>query len=117
MNTDNKAINTQPSSKEDNGFTPREWSISNNTVTEQIQIAGNNKAICFINYEKYRGFNDWEEAEANARLIADAPRLYRENKELKDYIEYVDGKVEMNEFPLSFDQWQEFNEMSKEETE
>lgn len=28
---------------------------------------------------------------------------------LRDYIQYVDAKIQIDEIPLSFDQWQEFN--------
>ncbi len=35
-------------------------------------------------------------------------QLLEENKKLKDYISYVDGKVEIDELPLSFDQWEDF---------
>lgn len=32
---------------------------------------------------------------------------------LRDYVSYCDAKAEIDEIPLSFDQWQQFNETSQ----
>lgn len=51
-----------------------------------------------------------EEAEANAKLIADAwqlPTLRADNARLKDYAAYVEDKVGMEEIPLTITRWEE----------
>lgn len=64
------------------GFTPGEWEVDNTSVNG-ISIWANserdNGILLASVWTEARG----EEAEANARLIASAPTLYRENQQLK----------------------------------
>ncbi len=94
-----------PIGKEVEGFTGGELflSIGLQTDDEKVQLI-NHEGEHIANIEFYPLK---ETANTIINSVNNYPTLYRENKEIKEYIEYVDGKVEINEFPLSFDQWKE----------
>lgn len=71
----------------ENKHTAGKWQLGLNPVTEQISVMSETgKSISFLNYTKHRADNNWEEQEANAKLIAAAPELLEALKELSKQV-------------------------------
>lgn len=92
---------------EQSKHTPGEWKLNDDDkISRQyVNIVGTKESsICSI-YPLLDGKNNeakWQEMEANARLIASAPALLEENKQLKqqvqDYAQIInDGEVDKRE--------------------
>jgi len=59
-------------------YTPREWKVAGD-VNTSLWITGNNDEGCVVAKIQTKIYDerlDWQEAQANARLIASAPDLY-----------------------------------------
>jgi hypothetical protein len=75
-----------PVSNEGEGFTPGEWMAKTNNGKDYLLVETNDKdckTICKCLAMPFEEISI-EQAEVNARLIASAPTLYRENKELRE---------------------------------
>ena len=72
-----------------------EWKVSEKL---EIQICPEHHHLTETICKVYGG---GKEAEANAALIASAPILYRENKELKDLLKWVVNEIETTPDELS----------------
>jgi len=56
--------------------TAGQWQLGDNMTTEQISVlSSTGKNIAYLNYAKNRGANDYEQQQANAKLIAAAPDM------------------------------------------
>ena len=74
--------------------TPGPWELRYDDIITANKI--DPIEICALNHDP--AGDPPVDAEANARLIADAPTM-------KDYIEYVEAKIDIDEMPFSYDQW------------
>jgi len=74
------------------GFTPGEWrvvpGINSKTLNPLVQAKSTNSFFTVCEVRRQYPFNN-ELAEANARLIASAPNLYRDNAQLKEQVKQI----------------------------
>ncbi len=75
-------------------FTKGEWVID--STDNSIGVAGSDGEIISYIAELYNEYRDPQEAGANARLIANAPEMYRILCAIQEYCQYedIDGDIE-----------------------
>lgn len=82
-----------------------------------VSELGEQQGVDFRNTDNIRVLEaNVVEISTSKKLLNQDPYLAVELQELKDYKEYVEGKIDINEIPLDFEQYKEFNESSKEKS-
>lgn len=75
------------------GITPGGWMLNKSKLIIYARIKDNGEPpLCTVHFDNGWGVSR-EQAEANARLIANAPKLFEENKRLKERIEVLENAL------------------------